>query len=240
MVLFMVYNSTYAQVIDQTTGEFAYRMDLAYRRLTTDVYNPTFTKKFILADVNIESDNPRRFYNFSGDLSGRYIEVMSLMQKSSNIPFLRDLAKSVLKYQQTDGRFGDPKLVFSAEQIGKQHMALLWGNGRLLLGLLTYYNYSHDPEILASAVKAGDFFIKVHGVCATPAIVRKLDGFGATGIICLTQYTESLVLLSKMTGDPKYAVKAAELYKLLPERGIQHSHGYLTTLRGVLMLYDYT
>ena len=240
LVIFMATDNAYGQGGRQTTDEFTYRMNMAYKRLTTDAYKPSFTKKFILADVNIEPDNPRRFYNFSGDLSGRYIEVMSLMQRSDNAPFLKDLVKSLLKYQQTDGRYGDPALRFSEDQVGKQQMALLWGNGRLLLGLLTYYKQYHDREVLASAIKAGDFFIKEYPVCATPVVIKRLEGLGATGIICLTQYVESLVLLSQLSGDTKYAAKAAALYKLLPERGKQHSHGYLTTLRGVLMLYHYT
>lgn len=240
LVTFMIFNSVYGQVIHQPTDEFTYRMNMAYKRLTTNTYRPSFTKKFILADVNLEPDNPRRFYNFSGDLSGRYIEVMSLMHQSDNVPFLKDLVKSLIKYQKPDGRFGDSSLVFSEDQIDKQHMALLWGNGRLLLGLLTYYNQYHDQEVLSSAIKSGDFFIKIYDACARPVVVKRLEGFGATGIICLTQYVEGLVLLSKQTGDSKYALKAAELYKLLPERGKQHSHGYLATLRGILMLYHYS
>ena len=35
------------------------------------------TPDLILADVRINPGNPRHFFNYSGDLSGRYIEVMS-------------------------------------------------------------------------------------------------------------------------------------------------------------------
>ncbi|MDR6942962.1 beta-L-arabinofuranosidase domain-containing protein [Mucilaginibacter pocheonensis] len=230
---------TLGQTTAYSSGELAYRMDMAYRRLTDSVYNPAFTEKFILADVNIDPDNARRFYNFSGDLSGRYIEVMSLMDASDAKVNLHQLVKNAIKCQKADGRFGSAQLVFSKEEIGKQHMALLWGNGRLLVGLLAYYNRYHDKEVLASAVKLGDFFIKAYSVCGTPEIVKRLDGFGANGIICVTQFVEGLVTLSQLTGDHKYAKQAAITYKLLPDRGKQHSHGYLTTLRGVLMLYDF-
>ncbi|MBE9667160.1 beta-L-arabinofuranosidase domain-containing protein [Mucilaginibacter boryungensis] len=241
MALLMFIHATYgiAQVNGRAAGELAYRINMAYRRLTENVYKPVFTEKFILADVNIEHDNARRFYNFSGDLSGRYIEVMSLMGENRTKVNLHQLVKDAIKYQGPDGRFGDQRLIFSEDQIGKQHMALLWGNGRMLVGLLAYYNRYHDKEVLAAAVKLGDFFIKAYGVCAAPEIVKRLDGFGATGIICVTQFIEGLVTLSQLTGDHKYSEQASKAYKLLPDRGKQHSHGYLTTLRGVLMLYDY-
>jgi len=63
--------------------EFDYRMQMAYNRLTGNKMIPVFTEQFILADVNIDSSNPRRFYNYSGDLSGRYIEVMSMVDKKT-------------------------------------------------------------------------------------------------------------------------------------------------------------
>lgn len=220
-------------------GELAYRMDMAYRRLTTAVYNPVFSEKFILADVNIQPGYLRRFYNFSGDLSGRYLEVLSLTGKENIRANIRRLARDIIKYQQPDGRFGDSRLNFTDAQIGKQHMALLWGNGRLLIGLLTYFNSYHDQEALAAAKKLGDFYLSVYKACATPAVVKRLDGLGATGIICLTQFTEGLVMLSQATGDGRYADQAAVAYQLLPVRGKQHSHGYLATLRGVLKLYEY-
>ncbi len=47
-------------------------------------------------------------------------------------------------------------------------------------------------------------------------------------------------MLSEHTDDKKYANIAAEAYQVLPPRGQQHTHGYLTTLRGVLDLYEYT
>jgi hypothetical protein len=221
-------------------GEFSHRFDLAYRRLTEANINPVFTEDFILADVNPDPANPRRFYNFSGDLSGRYIEVMSLLQLKGSRVSLPGLVNRLLTYQRKDGRFGNPHLVFSEDQIGADHMALLWGNGRLLVGLLQYYKIYKDAAVLAAAKRLGDFFLKTYSACSSPAVRSKISGFGATGIICFTQFTEGLVMLSSYTKDDKYADTAALIYPLLAERGKQHSHGYLTTLRGVLMLYNYS
>ncbi|OFY66037.1 MAG: hypothetical protein A2V64_03265 [Bacteroidetes bacterium RBG_13_43_22] len=218
-------------------GEFTHRMILTEERLTGDTYEPVFTKDFILADVNLNPDNPRRFLNYSGDLSGRYVEALSSCSEKYSDK-LDEIVKDILQFQQPDGHFGDPLLIFSEDLINKEHMPLLWGNGRLLAGLLEYYRKTGNNEVLDAAVKLGDFFTGCYKE-VTPAVVRRLEGLGADGIICFTQYVEPLVMLSEITGDKKYAEVASQVYPVLPQRGTLHSHGYLTTLRGVLDLYEY-
>jgi len=233
------------------TGEFTHRMQMAEKRLLGTEHRPVYTPEFILADVHINPANPRRFDNYSGDISGRFIEVLSASCKqdaygyvdnlvgwTNKFLFLDSIVNEVLKYQYPDGRFGDPNLVFTEKNIGKDHMPLLWGNGRLLTGLLEFYNYTGNERVLQAARQLGDFFLCVYRE-VTPEVSRRLDGRGADGIICFTQYVEPLVMLSKATGDPKYAQAAAEVYPTLPERTTLHTHGYLTTLRGVLLLYEY-
>lgn len=218
--------------------EFSYRMQMSYERLTRSDYQPVFYKDFVLADVTLDPANPRRFYNFSGDLSGRFFEVMA---SAANLrPDYHQLMREALKYQRSDGRFGNTELQFTASDIGGEHMALLWGNGRFLVGLMEYYKHFQDQQVLNAAKKLGEFFKQTYVACSKPEVVAKLAGFGAKGIICFTQYIEGLVMLSEATGDSSYTKFAAQTYTLIGERGTQHSHGYLTTLRGVLMLYDYT
>lgn len=219
--------------------EFDYREQMAFKRLTGNSVVPVYTKEFILADVNIDPANPRRFYNFSGDLSGRYIEVLSMAKGAATKVDLPQLVKALITYQKPDGRFGDAGLTFREDQISGEHMALLWGNGRLLVGLMQYYKEYKDENALQAARKLGDFFISSYAVCSTPAVAKRLEGLMAMGIICFTQYIEGLVLLSEYSGDSKYAAVAAKTYKVLADRGKQHTHGYLSTLRGVLMLYHY-
>ncbi len=227
-------------LVCQDKGEFDERVTMAIDRLTGRNYQPFFTEDFVLADVKINKDNPRRFYNFSGDLSGRYIEVMAMADKGRVNFNLPGMVSKLIACQHSDGRYGDPLLSFSEEQIGAPQMALLWGNGRLLVGLLTYYKYYHDQRALNSAKKLGNFYLSVWKSCVKPAVVKRLEDAGATGIICLTQYIEGLVLLTEATGDEKYVTAATGIYPYLPPRGNQHTHGYLTTLRGVLLLYQHT
>lgn len=220
-------------------GEFSCRMNMAKDRLIKGQYKPEFTDEFILGDVNIDTLNPRRFYNYSGDLSGRYIEAMAPYYQSGELPHLKEIVYEVLKYQKSDGRFGDTSLIFIEKLIGREHMPLLWGNGRMLTGLLEYFSLTNDSMVLKSAVRLGDFFIGSYNQ-VTGEVSKRLEGLGADGIICFTQYVEPLVRLSRATGDKKFAEAASEVYRLLPTRGILHSHGYLTTLRGVLELYEYS
>jgi len=222
------------------SSEFETRYNMTYDRLTSDTFHPVFSESFILADVQISPDNPRRFNEYSGDLSGRYIEALSLAAKEKDIEFLHKIVKETLKYQKSDGRFGDGDLDFQQLDIQGEHMALLWGNGRMLVGLLAYYDRFQDKEVLKAAVRLGDFYLTVFDACARPETIQKLDGFGAMGIICFTQYIEGMVRLAEITGDEKYIESCKMVYPLLPARKQQHTHGYLTTLRGVLMLYEYT
>jgi len=223
---------------ETTPGEFSIRMEMTLDRLTSDKYVPVFTSEFILADVKIDKENPRRFDNYSGDISGRYIEVMSHYLQEGDPGRLKELVKNLLEFQHNDGRFGDTSLVFTEQYIDRNHMPLLWGNGRLLTGLLEYYKQTTDREVLSAAQGLGDFFLNTYRE-VTPAVAKRLEGLGADGIICFTQYVEPLVMLSGITGDPKYAEAATRIYPVLPSRGILHSHGYLTTLRGILKLYEY-
>ncbi|PZR27771.1 MAG: hypothetical protein DI535_09300 [Citrobacter freundii] len=232
-------NTNTGNIDSLSRHEFDYRMQMTLNRLTTDKMIPQYTEQFILADVNLDPANPRRFYNFSGDLSGRYIEVLSMAPKKSNRIQLPQLVSKLISFQHADGRFGSKDLIFTEDKISGEHMALLWGNGRLLVGLMQYYKEYRDDKALQAAKRLGDFFISSYEVCSTPAVSKRLEGMMAMGIICFTQYIEGLVMLTEFSGDAKYASIAAKTYPVLPPRGKQHTHGYLSTLRGVLMLYNY-
>lgn len=218
-------------------GDLAYRIELTRRRLLEgDV--PRFTREFILADVTL--DPLRRFTNFSGDTSGRYIGALAMASPKDAGKQLAPLVDELIRHQKSDGRFGDERLKFTADEIGKEHMALLWGNGRLLVGLLEYHSVSRNRAVLGASIRLGDFLVAVRRQCAEPEVARRVAGQGAHGFICFTQLIEGLVMLARATGEKKYLATAREITPLLPARGIEHSHGWLSTLRGGVMLYEAT
>ena len=250
--LWLLLATSASQVLAQAAPEphvadVDHRAAMTLARFVDADRQPAFTLDFVLSDVRLDRSDPRRFSNFSGDLSGRFLEVMSVASAHGELDegalngfTLEQLADSILAHQQADGRFGDPRLRFTADEIGGEHMALLWGNGRLLVGLMTYVEETGDPDALAAAKRLGDFFIATADACAKPEVVKRLEGFGAKGIICFTQYIEGLVMLAEATGDRRYIDASVQAYAAMPPRGVQHSHGYLSTLRGVVDLYHLT
>jgi DUF1680 family protein len=230
--------------INENTGmaisEIDHRLDMVVNRITKGEL-PRLTEDFLLAGLTLDPAFERRFTNFSGDQIGRYLSAMSLIDNTQHNIDIHDLVKAVITNQRSDGRFGADTLSFETDDIEGPQMALLWGNGRLLTGLLDYYEKNPDrKDALTSAVKLGDFLDGVTGACTQPEIIDRFKTMGALGFICFTQITEGMVKLYNATGNEKYKTTAEKIYPLLPEPGNQHSHGFLNTLRGVVMLYEAT
>jgi DUF1680 family protein len=217
-------------------GDLARRIELTARRLTSTGV-PAYTDDFILADVTL--DTRRRFWNFSGDLSGRWVEAVAALPPADRSPAgIAPLVAKLLDQQRPDGRFGRVDLAFTAAETGTEHMALLWGNGRLLVGLMAYWQATHDPALLAAARRLAAFLLTVREAAKAPEVMARVEGQGAFGFICFTQLAEGLAMLTRATGDASYAAAAREIVPLLPPRGTQHSHGYLSTLRGAALLHE--
>ncbi len=221
-------------------GELGARIELVQQRFLEGT-EPAFTDDFILADVALRPDYPRRFAEFSGDISGRYLGALALMPPEGSDLTLAGLAHRILSYQREDGRFGAAELSFSEKDIDRPHMALLWGNGRLLVGLMEYYSVSQDKAVLDGARRLGDFLLQVRQNCSSEEVVKRLEGQAAFGFICFTQLIEGLAALYEATQDTRYLAGAEEMAEWFQAtRGKQHSHGYLSTLRGMMMLYELT
>ncbi len=217
-------------------GDLARRVNLTARRLTQDGI-PAYTGAFVLADVTL--DRTRRFWNFSGDLSGRYVEALAVLPPRWWEPAaLAPLVRTLLATQKPDGRFGRDDLAFTATETGTEHMALLWGNGRLLVGLMAYHHVAGDPAVLAAARRLAGFLLGVREATRSPEVMKRVEGQGAFGFICFTQLAEGLAMLGRATGDRQFLVAGADIVPLLQPRGVQHSHGYLSTLRGAVMLHE--
>lgn len=222
----------------QPAGELAERMNRILHRLTGPGF-PEYTPEFVLADVKLDPAYPRLYDSFSGDISGRYVEALALVPGADS-ERLALLVHELLRHQRSDGRFGDASLSFDAAAIGKPQMALLWGNGRLLVGLMAYWQTTGDAAVLEAARRLGDFLVQVRENCSEASVAERVHGLGAHGLICFTQLIEGLVLLGQGTGDNRYLEAAREITPLLPPPGIQHTHGYLSTLRGIMLLHAAT
>ena len=221
-----------------SAGDLSTRFDLAYNRLLNGG-PPAFDAAFVLADA--APLHTRRFTQFSGDVSGRYIGALAAASRvrGADIPWLNAVVDRLLPLQKPDGHFGDP--LSAGGTVTEGDMAIMWGNGRLLIGLMEYYRVKPRPDVLAVARRMGDFLVGVAPLYNSDAVRKEYNGEKfAVGYICWTQHVEGLVALWQATRDDRYLALARALADRTDRHPSQHSHGYLTSLRGILDLYRAT
>jgi len=220
-----------------TAGEWTRRYQLTLARILSGG-PPRYDQQLLVADVIPE--RIRRFTNFSGDVSGRYIGALACAARASGErPALLDqIVNTVLRHQRPDGHFGGP---YSPEFLEDNDMAMLWGNGRLLSGLLEYYDLTGRKDVLETAIRLGEFLVQVAPKLHSPQVMLNFQqGKFAVGYICWTQNIEGLANLYRVTKARRYLELAQEIAARTERYPGQHSHGFLTSLRGILELYRAT
>ncbi len=220
-----------------TTQPHRDRYHLTLRRVLYGT-GPAYTPDFLLEDIRATPG--RRFTNFSGDVSGRWIGALSASAATfgGSFPALDDVVDRTIALQHPDGYFGK---TFHYDHPDDDDLALLWGNGRLLVGLMEYYALKANPAVLVCAKKLGDFLLRI----ATSFNSRKMaEEFGAahfaSSYICWTQQTEGLAALYAVTRDTRYRDLCAEISNRIERRPGDHVHGYLCSVRGTIDLYHAT
>ncbi|UWZ83951.1 glycoside hydrolase family 127 protein [Occallatibacter riparius] len=221
--------------VDQLTGRPLYdRYQLTLDRVLRGA-QPSYTAEFLLEDLH--GTPGRRFTNFSGDLSGRWIGSLatSSAQFGERFPVLDKFVAQAVALQHREGYFGKS---FNAANPGDDDMALLWGNGRLLVGLLEYHALNHDPQVLAAARNLGNFLLRIAPQFNSQQMADEFNAAHfASSYICWTQQTEGLAALFVATGDTRYRDLCADIAARIERRPGDHVHGYLCSVRGVLDLY---
>ena len=200
--------------------------------------SPSYTPEFLLEDIHATPG--RRFTNYSGDVSGRWIGALSAASSTygQSFPSLDDVVHRVLKLQHAEGYFGKS---FNFDHPEDDDLALLWGNGRLLVGLLEYDTLKHDPAVLLSAKKLGEFLLRIAPAFNSTQMAEKFGAeHFASGYICWTQQTEGLAALFAATGDLRFRDLCAAISERAERIPADHVHGYLCSLRGTLALYHLT
>jgi hypothetical protein len=197
---------------------------------------------YVLADVAL--DRKRIFTEYSGDISGRMIGLKAFLARSSpaEAATLIALVNGVTRCQKPDGHFGAEQHLPSLNRAFD--MPILWGNGRLLIGLTEAYAETGNPTALAAARRLGDYFVATDTVYCRPENLQNVGGgFADAFSTCYFSSVEGLVALARETHDPRYrhqAERIAALAVALPSLGDEHSHGRLTTLRGLVDLAGLT
>jgi len=196
----------------------------------------------------------RPFKNFSGDISGRFIEIMAMNSRGSIDvhPLLKDLLAEVPKRQRPGGYFAAYGTIDWQQAIdfkgkgGGNMMPGLWGNARLLCGLVEASRAFKDPSLLTTTRKLGDFYVDILPRFTDSSRMSEYTGGGtyyAGYVTCYFPAMEGLVKLSVLTGEKKYleaAVTMAAFYKSFDKLPIDHAHGMLCSQVSLLLLYETT
>jgi DUF1680 family protein len=218
-------------------GDLSARYELTLQRVLHGD-SPALNEEFLLADLRPVA--VRRFTEYSGDLSGRYIGALATAARTYGTPTpgLDALVEKAIALEKPDGYFGS---TFHCDKPVDGDLALLWGNGRLLVGLLEYYRLKPSAAVLAACRRLGDFLVRIGPLMLSREI---RDEFGAqhfaSSYICWLQQTEGLANLYVVTRDARYRKLAEEIAAVIVRRPSDHVHGYLTALRGVMDLYSAT
>ena len=207
-------------------------------------------------DNNSANIEFRPFKNYSGDISGRFIEIMALNAQNAHEvnPAFRELLKEVPKYQRAGGYFCASGEINWQQPIDRTHngasrlmLPALWGNARLLCGLVEASRaFPKNKDILATAIRLGDFYVGVVPRFTDPARMMEYTNgttYASGYITCWFPAMEGLVKLSALTGDQKYLAAAktiARFYQSLDRIPLDHSHGMLCCQVSLLLLFEVT
>lgn len=224
----------------------------ALNRGLARIGQPPYSSAFLLADVSFSTN--RWFINYSGDISGRFLELASTTSFSENPQpaALGEVREQITRYQKPDGHFGvEVHWANPAELHGpawdSKVMPILWGNGRLLLGLTASYARFHHPQLLASARRLGDFYVTTaaEAFCDPQRTkeYQQASAYAGAYVTCYFEGMEGLVQLYRLTRDARYlqtALRMADFHEQFDTLPVGHSHGSLSQHEALLMLYEET
>jgi DUF1680 family protein len=203
---------------------------------------PLDNPEFILDDVALKQH--RKFAEYSGDISGRWIGAAAFLvpQFPNDFANFPEVMAGLTKYQKADGHFGCEQQLPKIER--GRDMPILWGNGRLLIGLVEVYEARGDQTALAMAKKLGDYFVTTDAVYNKEDNIRAVGGSYSDGFVtCYFSCIEGLAGLGRVTRDKRYVEEAkriAELALTISNFDGLHSHGRLCAARGFADLYALT
>ncbi|MCX6903453.1 MAG: glycoside hydrolase family 127 protein [Verrucomicrobia bacterium] len=226
----------------ELSGAIGAALQRGVERLAQEPY----TVEWLLADISFKTN--RIFTNYSGDVSGRFLELAALTSPPGRRqpPTLDAVLKAAPGYQNPDGHFGLAVDLSKPLQRNATPIPMLWGNARLLVGLVTAARECHNPELLATARRLGDFYVMAAEQLCSPAREAELRATGSGGdgyACCYFPAIESLAMLYRATKDNRYlatAQRMAECFRKFDALPVDHSHGNLCAWRGILELYDIT
>jgi len=204
-------------------SQLKYRLGLAKQRLHR---YPVDGMNFIMMDLERPDLRHRHAHWCSYDLTGRLLFFYTRAEgiDGEHIAELKELYERIMHNRRKSGVFGrsyefQGKLPEDALHIGTQFVS----------GLVEYYVLTGDMRALNAARDCADYLMSkgeaFYNNMINPAGPNKLEAW----------ITEGFADLYRETGDKKYveAIRHIAFHCVGSMQGA-HSHGYLTTLRGIL------
>jgi DUF1680 family protein len=230
----------------QLRGPLRATFDQCVRRLGQDPYRSLV---YLRSDLSFEMK--RSFTNYSGDISGRFLEVASLTSPPGRMApeTLPGLLRDIAGYQKADGHFGrvvDWNTPLEPERPDAVILPIFWGNARLLVGLLEAHRASGRQDLLECARRLGDFYVATADRFLDPEREKEYRATGTYAAGYVTDYfpaIEGLVRLYQVTKTDRYlhqAERMAAFFQRFDHLPIDHSHGNLITHHGLVLLYEVT
>ena len=178
---------------------------------------PLDKAEFILDDVALKQH--RKFAEYSGDISGRWIGAAAFLapQYPRDFAALPAVMAGFPLCQKGDGHFGADQELPRIER--KRDMPILWGNGRLLIGLVEVYDHTGNTNALRLARRLGDYFITTDPVYDKAENIHSVGGSYADGFVtCYFSCIEGMVGLGRVTKDQRYLEEAKRIAELAASR----------------------
>ncbi len=230
----------------QLIGRLGAAYDQCVQRLGQDPYRSLV---YLRSDLTFEMK--RSFTNYSGDISGRFLEIASLTSPPGKLApeTLPGLLRDIAGYQKADGHFGrdvDWNRPLEPESSDAVLLPIFWGNSRLLVGLLEAHRASGREDLLGCARRIGDFYVATADRFLDPKREKEYRATGSYAAGYVTDYfpaIEGLVRLYKVTKTDRYlhqAERMAAFFQRFDQLPIDHSHGNLTTHHGLVLLSEVT
>ena len=221
--------------MNRLAGPLGQHLDRALAQLDADT---PYTVDLVVQDVVLDPNSRRECDDYSGDLSGRWLELAARARETGrkvNPAKEQEVLQRVLAAQQADGSFGPGR-----SWIDTDH-GVIWGNGRLLMGLLAQQSIRDDSQ-LDDAIER----LVAHLVAVTPIWLRWFSSQTNRSTKFALDFFSILQPLARLAvkpGSPDALTEAvqrlADAVPSLPPAGY-HTHGYLLALRGALVWFAAT
>lgn len=232
----MIRANTYFSSFSQVSGyesPLRQRIKLVKQRCRS---YPMDSLDFIMIDLERPETLIRHAEFCTGDLTGRYLDFLSVGMhlEPSDRDRMDMLFERILKCQAPCGAFGRVYV----QDLGASEHELKWGAAsKLFMGLLRYYMETGSGKALTAAQRNAEYFLSHLDYFKSCCDKHKQDEtFEISEWI-----VEPMALLYGITGDARCLEVCRMVADSLPSTIDRcHSHGFMTTLRGLQFAALYT